>query len=43
MDKDLPYYEIEGNYEKVGGFLGKTFRKNIKEAIDKRKKEIGND
>ncbi|KKQ52138.1 hypothetical protein A2865_03345 [Candidatus Woesebacteria bacterium RIFCSPHIGHO2_01_FULL_39_17] len=42
MDKDLPYYEIEGNYEKVGGFLGKTFRKNIKEAIDKRKKEIVN-
>lgn len=40
--KQLPFYEVEGNYQQVGEFLGLTFRKNIQESIFKRRIEIKN-
>jgi hypothetical protein len=42
MTKHLPFYEIKGNYQEVGEFLGITFRKNIQEDVKKRKLEIKN-
>lgn len=38
--KQIPYYRFKGNYKEIGEFLGSTFRKNIQESINKRRKEI---
>ncbi len=42
MDKHLPYYQIKGDYQAVGEFLGTTFRKNIQESIARRRHKIKN-
>lgn len=38
----LPFYEFSGSYKEFGEFLGTTFRKNIQESINRRRKEIPN-
>lgn len=40
MRKHLPFYEVKGNYQQVGEFLGSTFRQSIQESISKRRKDI---
>lgn len=40
MKKQLPFYQIEGNYREVGEFMGSTFRDRIQGEIFRRRKEI---
>ncbi|QQS39095.1 hypothetical protein IPM62_00545 [Candidatus Woesebacteria bacterium] len=42
MTKNLPYYKVSGNYEKVGEFLGNTFRDKITQRIKERRRSIPN-
>jgi len=42
MLKQLPFYEVTGDHQTVGEFLGTTFRKNIQESIKKRRLNIPN-